>query len=313
MKTAIVTGANGFIGAAVVRELAAHGYEVFAIGHQEHFERLHNVAHVYCLSCDLSEIARLPHRLPAKQYDLFFHFAWAGVSGTLQHDSRIQLNNIQGTVDALNIAKKLGCRRFIGAGSIMEWESMEAVRFEPSLLRNSNIYGGSKLAAHIISLSEAKTMGMDFLWPIITNVYGPGEVSSRLINTTIRKCLQGISPQFTSGDQNYDFVYIDDAARAFRMVGEKGKPFHNYIIGSSEAKPLKKFLLEMQKVIAPDLPFLFGRMPFRGIDLPIEVFDCQQTEEDTGFRAIVPFAEGCRRTACWWRKYLEIHALLREK
>ena len=42
--------------------------------------------------------------------------------------------------------------------------------------------------------------------------------------------------------QNYDFVYIDDVARAFRLIGEKGKPFHEYVIGSGNAKPLKNFL-----------------------------------------------------------------------
>ena len=54
------------------------------------------------------------------------------------------------------------------------------------------------------------------------------------------------APQFTAGTQNYDFVYIDDVARAFRLIGEKGKPFHEYLIGSSTARPLKEFLLEMK-------------------------------------------------------------------
>lgn len=302
MRTAVVTGANGFIGAAVVKELTHHGYDVFAIGHQGHFTRVHDIEHVRCISCDLDHINSLSDLLPIQHYDLFFHFAWEGVSGSVQQDSQVQLNNIRGTLGALTAAKALGCGRFVGAGSIMEWESMEAVRFTPDLLRGSNIYGGSKLAAHIIGASAAKKMGMDFLWPVITNVYGPGEISERLINTTIQKCIHGVSPRFTSGVQNYDFVYIDDAARAFRLIGEKGIAFHNYIIGSSNAKPLKKFLLELQSIVAPDLPFLFDSMPFHGIDLPIEAFDCKQTEKETGFRAEIPFAEGCRRTAVWWRQ-----------
>ena len=99
---------------------------------------------------------------------------------------------------------------------------------------------------------------------------------------------------------NYDFVYIDDVARAFRLIGENGKPFHEYLIGSSNARPLKEFLLEMQASIAPQLPFRFGDIPFTGIDLPLDRFDCSQTEADTGFRAEISFAEGCRRTMAWW-------------
>ena len=44
---------------------------------------------------------------------------------------------------------------------------------------------------------------------MITNAYGVGERSPRMVNTTIQKCIRGEAPQFTAGTQNYDFVYID--------------------------------------------------------------------------------------------------------
>ena len=150
-------------------------------------------------------------------------------------------------------------------------------------------------------MSVAADIGIELVWPEITNAYGVGERSPRLVNTTIQKCLRGESPQFTAGTQNYDFVYIDDVARAFRLIGENGKPFHEYLIGSSTARPLKEFLLEMQSSIAPNLPFYFGDIPFTGIDLPLSKFDCSKTEQDTGFRAEVTFSEGCKRTMEWWK------------
>ena len=57
--------------------------------------------------------------------------------------------------------------------------------------------------------------------------------------------------------------------------------------------------MEMHDAIAPDLEFCFGDMPFTGVDLPLSAFDCSSTERDTGFRAQVSFAEGCRRTRDW--------------
>ena len=119
------------------------------------------------------------------------------------------------------------------------------------------------------------------------------------MNTTIRKCIKGEAPQFTAGTQNYDFVYIDDVARAFYLIGKNGKPFHEYLIGSSTARPLKEFLLEMKQSIAPDLDFIFGDIPFTGTNLPLSVFDCSQTEKDTGFKAEISFAEGTKRTRDW--------------
>lgn len=163
------------------------------------------------------------------------------------------------------------------------------------------IYGGGKVIAHIMCMSVAAQIGMELVWPEITNAYGVGEKSPRMVNTTIQKCMRGETPQFTTGTQNYDFVYIDDVARAFRLIGERGKPFHEYLIGSSTARPLKEFLLEMQASIAPELPFHFGDVPFTGVDLPLSKFDCTQTEQDTGFKAQVSFAEGCKRTMEWWK------------
>ena len=68
---------------------------------------------------------------------------------------------------------------------------------------------------------------------------------------------------------------------------------------------VREFLLEMQSAVAPELDFQFGDLPFTGIDLPLSAFDCAQTQADTGFRAEISFAEGCKRTMAWWKKELE--------
>lgn len=160
------------------------------------------------------------------------------------------------------------------------------------------------MAAHIMCSATSSELSIEYLNGKIINTYGVGEESARLVNSAIRKCIAGISPEFTAGTQNYDFVYIDDVAHAFRLIGENGKPFTSYVIGSSYAKPLKEFLLEMKEAVAPDLPFKFGDVPFTGIDLPLSDFDCSKTEKDTGFKAQISFAEGCKRTFEWWKKLL---------
>ena len=120
-----------------------------------------------------------------------------------------------------------------------------------------------------------------------------------MVNTTIRKCIRGEAPEFTSAVQNYDFIYIDDVAEAFCCLGEKGKPFTEYTIGSGRPRPLKEFLLEMKDAIAPDLPFHFGNIPYTGVSMPLELLDTETLEADTGFKAKVSFAEGTRRTRDW--------------
>lgn len=301
MKIAVVTGANGFVGSAVVKELLSNNYKVYAVVRNNHSDRLSDLDNVEIVNCELSDIDSLPGQITEK-CDVFYHFAWSGSAGKDRANTRLQLDNVQWSVESIRAAKKLGCSRFVFAGSIVEKECLAAAYTGGNRPGLGYIYGGGKVAAHILCSSVAVAEGIDLLWGEITNAYGVGEVSPRLVNSTIRKCIAGVSPEFTAGTQNYDFVYIDDVARAFRLIGENGKPFTSYVIGSSVAKPLKEFLIEMKDAIAPELPFKFGDVPFTGIDLPLSDFDCRKTEEDTGFKAGISFAEGCRRTFEWWKE-----------
>lgn len=301
MKVAIVSGANGFVGSAVVRELLSQDYKIYALIREGRGQNLPQDTRIIPIVCELSEMSRLKEKLPDDTYQIFYHFAWAGSAGPARADTALQLQNAQWTVEALRAAKEVGCSRFVCAGSIMEHETMAAAYTQGNQPGLGYIYGGGKVIAHIMCMSVAAQIGMELVWPEITNAYGVGEKSPRMVNTTIQKCMRGETPQFTTGTQNYDFVYIDDVARAFRLIGERGKPFHEYLIGSSTARPLKEFLLEMQASIAPELPFHFGDVPFTGVDLPLSKFDCTQTEQDTGFKAQVSFAEGCKRTMEWWK------------
>lgn len=306
MKRAIVSGANGFVGSAVVKELIANQYEVWALDLDGHSDQIPASPAAHFVACDLSRMKQLPSIIDTRDFDLFYHFAWVGSAGPARADTAVQLNNAQWTVDALRAAKEMGCKRFLAAGSIMEHETIAACYTQGNRPGLGYIYGSGKLVAHTMCSSVAADIGIDLVWPEITNAYGVGEKSPRMINNTIRQCLRHETPQFTAGTQNYDFIYIDDVARAFRLIGENGKPFHEYIIGSSTAKPLKEFLLEMNQAIAPELTFAFGNIPFTGVDMPLATFDCSATEQDTGFRAEISFAEGCKRTYDWWKSLQEV-------
>jgi len=302
VKKAIITGANGFVGSAVTRELIKNGVFVYALDMPGCNTNIPDSDMVEFIPCELSEITSLYKKISDCNADIFYHFAWAGSAGAARSDTALQLQNAQWTVDTLRTAKLIGCNRFVCAGSIMEHETIAAAYKQGNKPGLGYIYGSGKLVAHTMCMSVATDIGIDLIWPEITNAYGVGEKSPRMVNTTIRKVINKESPQFTAGTQNYDFVYIDDVARAFYLIGKNGKPFHEYLIGSSTARPLREFLLEMKSSIAPNLDFIFGDIPFTGIDLNLEKFDCSQTEKDTGFKAEISFAEGVKRTMEWLKE-----------
>lgn len=302
MKKVIVTGANGFVGSALVKELVKNDVEVLAMDIPGCNGNLPVCDKVKFLPLALDNISGLKDLIDDRDFDCFYHFAWAGSAGTARADTKLQLQNAQWTIDCLRAAKEVGCKKFVAAGSIMEHETMAAAFASDNKPGLGYIYGSGKLVAHTMAMSVAADIGIDLVWAEITNAYGVGELSPRMVNTTIRKVIKGEEPQFTAGTQNYDFVYIDDVAKAFYLIGKNGKPFNEYLIGSSNAKPLKEFLLEMKAAIAPDLNFIFGDIPFTGINLPLEKYDCSKTEKDTGFKAQISFGEGCRRTMEWLKQ-----------
>lgn len=299
MKRAIVTGANGFVGSALVKELISHDIEVICLDRMGCNSNIPDSPNVKFIEHELDKTAELENALAPLDCDIFYHFAWAGSAGPQRADTALQLHNAQWTIDCLRLAAKVGCKRFVCAGSIMEHETISAAYAQGNKPGMAYVYGSGKLVAHTMAMSVAADLGIDLLWAKITNAYGAGELSPRFINTTIRKIFNDEPLQFTAATQNYDFVYIDDVARAFYLIGENGKPFSHYLIGSSNASPLKQFILQIKEAIGQDKEFIFGDVPFTGINMPLQEFDCTKTFEDTGFKAEISFVEGIKRTAQW--------------
>lgn len=299
MKKAIITGADGFVGSHTVRNFLDHGVEVLAVGRKETPQRLMLEKGLKYLQCDMSNPRKLIQYVSTGEYDTFVHFAWSGSAGAARIDCELQMENALHTVECIKVAKELGCMRFVGAGSIMEYEVEAAVHAQGNRPGMGYIYGMAKHVAHCMSKAVAAEVGIDLLWPMITNTYGIGEFSPRFVNTTLRKMIRGEQLQFTSGTQNYDFVYITDVAEAFYLIAESGRPFCEYMIGSGQAKTLKEFILEMQRSCAPQAVPIFGDVPFTGINMSLNTFDISQLTRDTGFQPKVSFSEGTKKTMEW--------------
>lgn len=300
MHKAIVTGANGFVGSAVCKELVANGVEVIAIVRSAKSD-ISNIASLNGLSivnCDLSEYHRLTELISDRNIDVFYHFAWMGTAGPKRGDSEVQINNIKCTCDAIKVCAKIGCRKFVFASSIMEFEIDALMKTEMSPSINT-IYSSAKLAADYMIRALAASEGVAYIRALISNIYGPGELSPRLINTSIRKLLAGEYCTFSSGEQMYDFVYVTDAAKMLALLGEQGISNRTYYIGSQNPRPLREFLLEMQNIVNSECEIGLGKIPFDGVALKYDEFDLCAVEQDTGFVPQVSFDEGIRKTMRW--------------
>lgn len=294
MNRALVTGANGFLGRALVRKLSEMQVETVAVIKEKgNYEKLPFVDYVLCPP---NEVLNLQYLIGKKGFDCLFHFAWTGSAGPLRADYTEQIKNIENTCNTVKAAAKIGCKRIIFASSIMEYEcqiSMEAGVIPPI----SNIYSIGKLSAHLMGELLSKSYEIDFCPVIISNVFGEGENSPRLINSTIKKILNHEVPDFTEGTQMYDFIYIRDAVAAFIKIAELGTPFKQYYLGSQNPKPLRAFLEELGECFEPKAQMRFGAIPFNGVSVNYyETFDIHAVKNDTGFVPIYTFQQGIKHT-----------------
>jgi nucleoside-diphosphate-sugar epimerase len=301
MKKVIVTGANGFIGVHICRELVANGIEVVAVvrNAEEDTHSLSDLEALRIVYCDKAEYSELPRRVESCDCDTIYHLAWEGVSDRNQGEHNIQLENIKTTVSLFDVLPQMGVSTFIGAGSLWEKECIIDISNNTSTTNSNNMYKIAKVAAHFMSKVRAGIQGTNFIWPIITNTFGVGEASQRLIVTLIKKLAKGERPALTSGEQFYDFVYITDLARAFYLIGEKGKSGREYVIGSGKPDRLKNFICKLRDIVAPEVELGFGEHRYAGINVPMEVFDNRNLLDDTGFVPSVSFEDGVRMTRDW--------------
>jgi nucleoside-diphosphate-sugar epimerase len=300
---AIVTGADGFVGSYVTKNLLAHGYEVLAVDLGVTPKRLDvSNPHLKYLQHSIEDVAFFSEACKPGEYDFFFHFAWKGSAGLERCDEKIQLTNALQAAQCLRKASEIGCRRFICAGSIMEYETNQVVYEQGSEPGMAYIYGAGKTIAHEICKPIANSLGIDLVWSYITNAYGVGESSPRFLNSTIRKIIHGERLEFTSGTQNYDFIYVTDVAKAFRLIAEKGIKNKSYLIGSGEAKPLRSFIEDILNELKPAQPAIFGEIPYNGVLTPLGIYSITEIQKDCGFIPEVPFKKGLRLTYEWLKE-----------
>ncbi len=305
MKRVIIGGAAGFIGNAVARRLIDQGVHVVAVvkpGTSQSAEafRLKDLD-ATVIECDLKEIENLPKLINVQGYDAFYQFAWDGVDKEAFADYERQIDGIRWMIKSVEAASALRCRKFIGAGSVTQLELLyQEGRFFTE--DRHKYFRAAQLASEIMGRAVAREKGIQFIWPIIINVYGEGEIAPRLVNSMIRNLLAGKHQSFSPGEQMYDFVHIQDAAKAFCLLGEKGREDSQYIIGSGTARPLKEYLAIIRDVVAPEIKLGLGELEFHGLEMTEDMLNIDSLTKDTGFKPEITFEAGIRRTLEWIKR-----------
>ncbi len=300
MKSIVVTGATSMIGTALIEECLRENVTVHAVVRQSSVKlgRLPEHERLHLVDCDLDHLAELPEKL-REPCDIFYHIAWGNTGENRNKSTLLQSKNIQYTLEAVQAAHELGCRRFIGAGSQAEYGPLNLEKISPnSPVSPTTPYGASKLAAGQLARMLCKELGMECIWPRIFSVYGIYEKETTMIASSLRKMLRGESTEFTPAEQRWDYLYSKDAGRAYYLIGEKGKDGAVYCVGSGQARPLRSYIEEMADITGAS-QLGIGARPYPPNAVMNLCADIENLAEDTGFCPKYTFREGIRETIQW--------------
>ena len=299
---AVITGPTGSVGNALVRLLLNEQIETVAVVRPGSPRAAELPEHplLQVLECDISELSTLSSTI-SPAVDAFFHFAWAHTSGPGRNDMSAQIQNIQYTIDACRAAAELGCQVFVGAGSQAEYGRTSCALSEDTPCFPENGYGMAKLCAGQMSRVECQKLGIAHIWPRILSVYGPHDGMQSLVSMTIQKLLAGERMPLTAGEQMWDYLYADDAARALLLMAQRGKDGAVYPLGSGVARPLKEYILQIQQQIAPEAELGFGEIAYGPLQVMYLQANLSELERDTGFRPQTDFDVGIGQTITWMR------------
>ena len=111
------------------------------------------------------------------------------------------------------------------ARSQAEYGPRQEVLKEELPLKPATVYAVAKVASAMITAKMSEIVGMRHTWVRLVAVYGPGDDPKHLIPFTIRTLLAGKKPALTKGEQRWDYLYVEDAARRLphRSVGSNRK------------------------------------------------------------------------------------------
>jgi UDP-glucose 4-epimerase len=217
-RTIAVTGAGGFVGAAVVRKLAAMPEtRVVALARRR---PAGGPQRVHWVESSLEELtASRWHPFEAAPVDALLHLAAFTPKTGAERDrsSDIIAANIVG-MQTLLATLPHPPRRLVFCSTLDVYarSAFDAAVDECSAIGPAGLYGLSKLFGEGLAQSYARAAGTEQVTMRIGHVYGPGEERyAKLVPETIRRVLAGKAPRMAGdGSDRRDLIYVDDAAEA---------------------------------------------------------------------------------------------------
>ena len=291
MKTAIISGATSSIGRALIDECIKNEIKVIALVNplSSRRDKVKQNDLLQIIECSLDNMRNI--HVEKLDDSVFFHLAWIDTKDAIARDNIYnQEDNIRYSLDAVDLAYRFGCQVFVGAGSQAEYGRVEGIITEDTPCSPVTPYGIAKLCSGQLTRLMCERLGIRHIWTRILSTYAPDGYAHSVVNYTITELLNGSTPELSSCEQKWDFLYVSDTARALFLLGDKGRGSEVYVVGSGEQRILRDYILKIRDAINPGAKIGFG-MKKTG-DIVNLSCDISKIKSHVGFTPEVDFEEG---------------------
>lgn len=267
-----ITGASSFIGIELCRYLTDNEHEVIAMSRRanENLEEIAKDGHLKVFRADMLSLYDKAKNLKA---DVFIHLAWTGTTHEERNNPAVHEENVRLSLEFVKLAKCMGCKLYVDAGSQAEYGIIPGVITEDTPCNPFSAYGKGKLKMYHESRTLTRELGLKYVHLRILSVYGENDHDETLIKTALKKLKDNEPIEMRSGGQKWNYVYVKDAARqiaelSIHAVKDKDFKQEVYNIASNDTRKLQDFIIAMKEIIesASDLNF-GGYNPEKDVNL----------------------------------------------
>ncbi len=313
-KTALVTGAAGFIASHLVEHLLSKDYHVIGVdnlrtGNMNNLDGILQNSSFEFINQDIcGEDCVGLHSVIDTDLDVTFHLA-AISSVKLSTEDPVLVNrvNVSGTVNVLDLSRLCNNQRVVFTSSAAVYGNPNEIPTpEDTPLNPLSPYAASKIAGEKYMTAFAHSYEMETTILRLFNIYGPRQAYSEysgVVSIFINQVLRG-EPITIDGDgeQTRSFVFVEDVARALILASEE-KTAASKIINLSGRTPISINSIAEQIRSVSELDIAIEKHPPRLGDIRDSLGTCDVAERILRFTPEVSFEEGIRRTFDWYRTH----------